>query len=412
MKTRILLDISRSIFDAGIPTPTGVMRVDQAYAEHFLNTMPDRVLFTSKNIFGRLGFVKECQARTLLTNTSRLWHGERASRLDCWLLRMYSIWIRVTLLWRTERRFYPELVRQGNPIVYLIVSDALLESPNMVCRLKEQTGARFFYFVHDLIPLQFPEYFALGIEKVFKSRIEGAAQLADVIITNSEDTRTTFLQMINPTDHIPHILVAPLGVTQPATVSSSAPSTGAPYFVIIGTIEPRKNHLLLFNIWRQLRSRLGKAAPRLVVIGRRGWENENIIDMIERSRALAGFIEEHGRLSDAATMKILAGARALLMPSFAEGYGLPLAEALTIGVPAICSDIPALREVGREVPEFIDPLDGPSWQRAILDYMPEDSPRRQAQLERLKTWPPPSWEAHFKLLDTLIEHLGSKSPTT
>lgn len=412
MKTRILLDISRSIYAAGRPTPTGVLRVEHAYAEHFLNTMPDRVLFTSKNFFRRLGFVKEHHARTLLTNISRLWCGERASKLNRWQLRLYSIWILVTLLWRTERWFYPELVRQGNPIVYLIVSDVHLENPNMVRRLKEQTSARFFYFVHDLIPLQFPEYFPRRRKGRFKRRIKGAAQLADVILVNSGDTGTTFLQIIQSANHIPLIQVAPLGVIRPAIVPPPAPSTGAPYFVIIGTIEPRKNHLLLFNIWRQLRSQLGESAPRLVVIGSRGWENENAIDMIERSRALAGFIEEHGRLSDAATMEILAGARALLMPSFAEGYGLPLAEALTIGVPAICSDIPALREVGREVPEFIDPLDGPSWQRAILDYMPEDSPRRQAQLERLKTWSPPSWEAHFKLLDPLIGHLGSKSPTT
>jgi glycosyltransferase involved in cell wall biosynthesis len=99
---------------------------------------------------------------------------------------------------------------------------------------------------------------------------------------------------------------------------------------------------------------------------------------------------------------LLRDARALLMPSFAEGYGLPLAETLALGVPALCSDIPALREVGGDVPEFIDPIDGLSWRGAILDYAANISPRRDAQLKRLESWKPTSWETHFgKVSDVL-----------
>jgi glycosyltransferase involved in cell wall biosynthesis len=164
-------------------------------------------------------------------------------------------------------------------------------------------------------------------------------------------------------------------------------------FVCIGTIEPRKNHLLLLNLWRRLAS-VGPA-PHLVLIGRRGWENENIIDMLERCTVLQGVVEERSVMADDEVRTLLLGARALLLPSFAEGYGLPLAEALALGVPAICSDIPALREVGAEVPEFLDPLDGPAWRQAIVDYAHPDSPRRAAQLARLASWPAPTWPAHM-----------------
>src|SRR5581483_8051415 len=132
---------------------------------------------------------------------------------------------------------------------------------------------------------------------------------------------------------------------------------GAPYFVCVGTIEPRKNHLLLLNVWRRLAERLGAAAPRLVLVGQRGWENEQVIDMIERSPAVRGLVEERNDLSDAAMAKLLAGA---LAPSFGEGYGLPLVEALALGVPALASDIPAFREVAGGVAELLDPLDGPA----------------------------------------------------
>jgi len=101
------------------------------------------------------------------------------------------------------------------------------------------------------------------------------------------------------------------------------------------------------------------------------------------------------------------GARALLMPAFAEGYGMPLAEALALGTPALCSDIPALREVGQGVPEFMHPLDGPAWRSAILDYCDDTSARRQAQMMRLKDWRPTSWEDHFGQVSKLLSDLDT-----
>jgi glycosyltransferase involved in cell wall biosynthesis len=145
--------------------------------------------------------------------------------------------------------------------------------------------------------------------------------------------------------------------------------------------------------------------PHLVVIGRRGWENENVIDMIERCRALTGIVEERNVMADDDVRTLLLGARALLLPSFAEGFGLPLAEALALGVPAICSDVVALREVGGDVPEFLDPLDGPAWMAAILDYAQPHSPRRAAQVARLPGWTAPTWPGHMATAMALLDRL-------
>src|SRR4029079_9804715 len=134
-----------------------------------------------------------------------------------------------------------------------------------------------------------------------------------------------------------------------------------PYFVYLSTIEARKNHLLLLNLWRRLGGEFGDRAPRLVLVGQRGWETENVIDMLDRCPALRGLVIEHNALPDAAMVPLLKGARAMLLPSFAEGFGFPVVEALQLGIPALCSDIAALRETGGAVPEFLDPLDGPGW---------------------------------------------------
>jgi glycosyltransferase involved in cell wall biosynthesis len=116
-------------------------------------------------------------------------------------------------------------------------------------------------------------------------------------------------------------------------------------------------------------------------------------------------VSEFNTLPDADMVRLLRGARALLLPSFAEGFGFPLAEGLALGVPALCSDIPALRETGGDVPEYFHPLDGLGWRDAVLDYARPQAPRRDAQLARLAQWRPASWDDHFAAFERLLEEL-------
>ncbi len=189
-------------------------------------------------------------------------------------------------------------------------------------------------------------------------------------------------------------------------VGLAAPPPADPYFLCIGTIEPRKNHLLLLNLWRRMAESGGPPPPRLVLIGRRGWENEMVVDMLERCPALAGLVEEHGTVPDREVRRLLAGARALLLPSFAEGYGMPVAEALAAGVPVICSDLAALREAGGDVPDYLDPLDGPAWGRAIAEHADLASPRRLAQMARR----PPTWAHHLDMVLHLVQEVAAAEP--
>jgi len=180
--------------------------------------------------------------------------------------------------------------------------------------------------------------------------------------------------------------------------------------VCVSTIEARKNHLLLLNLWRQLAEKLGDRVPRLVLIGQRGWETENVVDMLERCPALRGVVVERSNLPDDEVARLIKGAQALLLPSFAEGFGFPLVEALALGVPVICSDLAALRENGGSVPEYFDPLDGIGWRTAVIDYSLPASPRRTVQLHRLAAWTAPGWEDHFAAVDALIAEVRAAAP--
>ena len=137
--------------------------------------------------------------------------------------------------------------------------------------------------------------------------------------------------------------------------------------MLCSTLEPRKNHLLILAVWRALVARLGPEAPKLLLVGTRGWHYDPIIDLVERSPALRSHVMEVSGLSTPGIKRLLDNARALLMPTFGEGYGLPVHEALAAGTPVIASDIPVFRWLTSPILTRLSPLDGEAWLETIAD---------------------------------------------
>lgn len=155
----------------------------------------------------------------------------------------------------------------------------------------------------------------------------------------------------------------------------------------------------------RLIEKFGADAPRLMIIGQRGWECDQVFDLLDRNETLRTAVEELGNCSDEAMTRELASARALLFPSLVEGYGLPLIEALQVGTPVVASDLPVFREIGQGIPDFLDPLDASAWEDAILSYTKEDGVPRTEQLARMERFRAPTWDDHFAKIDSWLAGL-------
>ena len=390
----IWLDISRMLYRVFRGKITGIDRVEIAYAEQLVQDQVPRARFVAYDYWrGTFRLLPQAATRALIADFAPAW---RAGEMRDVQRRALSTLLGSLLTAPQVPRFHG-----GARPAYINVSAHPLHLVARIGRMVERSGALFVPLVHDLIPLELPEYVPPPWTGQHRARLRTIARYADGIISNSQSTTAS----LSP--YVPNLPIAtvPLGI-RPLS-PHPAPARAHPYFVMVGTIEPRKNHLMILHLWRRIVQELGPAAPHLFIIGRRGWENEQIIDLLERSADIRQHVFETGMIPDGEMSRLVAGARALLMPSFAEGYGLPVAEALSLGVPVLCSDIGAHREVGKSVPEWLDPLDGMGWMRAILDYAAPDSLASAAQCVRLQGWAVPDWRSHVA---TVLEFVAGLEP--
>lgn len=390
-----LLDLTRLIRRTG-RRPTGVDRVELAYLRH-LSRESVPLFALIRTAFGYVLLDPEGVARIaariegtqpwgragLLSRLTRLPDPVRRAESD--LRRAARARCRPSGLVRMLRRHLPL------GFAYLNVGHSDL-TQRTLRGVRQAGAARIAVLVHDAIPLDFPQYQRPGVPEAFRGKLQRVRAHADLVIYNSEYTRARVEAHMRDWGLLPPAVTAHLGVELPAP-GALPPGVDVtrPYFVALGTIEPRKGHDLLLDIWEEM----GAAAPGLLICGARGWNNEAVFARLDRLPA-GGPVRELPGLDDGQIAALLVRSRGLLFPSRAEGYGLPPMEAVALGVPVVCAELPAIREVLGNIPVYVKVSDRYQW-RSVIEGLAKDPATRQEAVSDAG-FSPPRWQDHFNLV--------------
>src|SRR5213078_702259 len=153
----IVLDLSRLLSRAGRETPTGIDRVELAYAEHLIATDP-AALFATTTLAGGLGLVPRRISEGFVAAIGAAWRSSTDTAGDQRKVRRLGWRGRLAALAGGEARLFAGLRQSGERPVYVLVSHHHLEKPAIFARLRARGRARFVCLIHDLIPMEFPEY--------------------------------------------------------------------------------------------------------------------------------------------------------------------------------------------------------------------------------------------------------------
>ncbi len=297
----------------------------------------------------------------------------------------------------------------GRRAIYLNVSHTDFDLDSHVAWTRS-CDLRAIYLIHDLIPIRHAHHCRAQAVHRHRGRVVNALNTAAGIIVNSRATHEDLAQFAQTNCmRLPHVVVAPLAGAALAAPASGRRPLATPYFLCVGTIESRKNHMLLLRIWLKMVEDGAANIPALVIIGQWGARSVAVRRFLEANPVLSRHVTVLDHCPDADMARWMAHAQALLLPTLAEGFGLPLVEALSMGTPAIASDLPCFRESGQGIPLLLRPDDEAQWAAAI-DHFASNAIGRRRQKAMARTYLPPTWADHFRRVDRWLGALDVKRP--
>jgi glycosyltransferase involved in cell wall biosynthesis len=180
------------------------------------------------------------------------------------------------------------------------------------------------------------------------------------------------------------------------------------FILTVGTIEPRKNHEMLYKAYLLMISKgMGGEMPMLVIVGKRGWKFDDFLNAFDTDERIKGkilIISPSDMELDVLYRKCLF----TVLPSFYEGWSLTLPESLSYGKFCLTSKVDPLMETGRELVEYIDPFDTAEWANRIHFYTLNSSKLREKEIQIAENWQPKSWKESTQSLWNLVSEAHRK----
>lgn len=426
MPRPIAFDLVRGVLASHQRTPRGIDRIETGYLDTLVRDWPADVVGVIPTPWGIRWFPRERLAQGL-EFSKRTWGETGTAEGDPGLARLKaalagddtgaarptSVLHRTKGRLRGTGRFFRTIVGDrwsfGRPIstlpkdaIYLNVGHYGLAAPWLLGWLDSRPDVEATIMIHDVIPLERPDLVAPSTVASHRAVIRSTVRYARRLIVPTEAAAESLrLELGDKAAGVPiHAIHLPIDDVFRAPITPEPELAAHPYFLILGAVEPRKNHLLLLNIWPELVRRFPERPPSLVIAGSAGFMSDQVLYMIQRSAFFRRHVKFASGLSSPALASLMAHARAVVMPSFAEGFGLPPVEALTLGTPAVLSDIAAHREAAGTRGIFIDPTDGPGWLAALGDLM-DDGIQAETR-RRIAGFDPADWPRYMRAVETIL----------
>jgi len=267
--------------------------------------------------------------------------------------------------------------------------------------------------VHDITPRTHPHHHTLANRFCFNAYLEESLERATVVVAGSAATEAALLEQLPfVRTKLARISYGVDGFFSPPAAADDGSATrdrfasGRRYLLHLGTLEPRKGIGDLVRAFETLRSRLADP-PELVIAGAPGWGTAPIMAAIEASPARR-HIHLPGYVTREQARELLRSTEVFVLASEAEGFGLPLAEAISCGAPAVASDIPALREAGGDAALFTPPGDPAALAAAIGRAL---EPEVAGELRRRAAARAPGlrWEPVVDAWDELLQRVVAEA---
>ena len=255
-------------------------------------------------------------------------------------------------------------------------------------------GGKIVTCVFDVLPITNPRYFTAELGKMFDGWFWQAARESDLILSISKATMDEVERIaprIRRSDFF-HLGADFASTDIQTTASNRRPKT----FLVVGTIEPRKGHETILDAFEALWKI--NTDVDLIVVGKAGWLVDELIARMEAVASRNSRFHFYGYVSDAVLSEIFGMSDVVISASLAEGFGLPVVEALRLGKPVIASDIPAFREVAGDMPVYFRTGDADSLMVAVQHIIEQGFIQEAAV---------PSWLTWRESADSLMEKIGA-----
>lgn len=285
-----------------------------------------------------------------------------------------SIWMQLVLP-RILRRLRPDVVHYTNYLAPVRVD------------------VPFVVSVHDMSVSLMPHFHTLKKRLLTSRLVPIVARRAARVLTPSDATRRDVIRLLGLDPA--RVLVIPYA---PAPVFKPSPPDPArlealglrpPYFLYVGTLEPRKNLVRALRAFARVRETLPE--HRFVLVGQRGWKYDEIVREAARPE-LAGRVTLAGYVAESDLPALYSHATAFVYPSLYEGFGLPVMEAMACGVPVLTSRSSSLTEIAEGAAVLVDPEDEPALAEGLVSLATDETLRASLRARGLERASRYTWE--------------------